>query len=149
MSSYMATVPSVWQVPHYGIGKKCSILRNLSRAPVAFCGKWKYSILHVWNVSCYYFIGQCLRSVPASADAPLNLHYCYYCHHYRYHHQQYPDYCAMEVMELPFVLGLFDGTIGIISQAAITLVLWYGGKLVFEGHVTAGILTCKYQTKHI
>ena len=33
---------------------------------------------------------------------------------------------------------------GIIANGAITLVLWYGAKLMLEGHVTAGVLTCKY-----
>lgn len=41
-------------------------------------------------------------------------------------------------------LGTFDGTIGIVAQGAIALVLWYGGKLVHEGTVTPGILTCMY-----
>lgn len=39
--------------------------------------------------------------------------------------------------------GLFDGTIGILSYGAIALVLWYGGKLVNEGHLSPGILTGK------
>ena len=43
--------------------------------------------------------------------------------------------------------GAFDGTFGILSYGAIVLVLWYGGKLVHEGHVTAGLLTCKLSLK--
>ncbi len=42
-----------------------------------------------------------------------------------------------------YPVGGFDGIIGVLSQGAIALVLWYGGKLVFEGHVTPGLLTCK------
>lgn len=43
--------------------------------------------------------------------------------------------------------GIFNGTIGIMAQGAIALVLWYGGKLVYENTqdksqgVTPGILT--------
>ena len=33
------------------------------------------------------------------------------------------------------------GVVGSLAFGAITLVLWYGGKLVFEKKLTAGVLT--------
>lgn len=41
-------------------------------------------------------------------------------------------------------IGTFEGVIGILAYGAITLVLWYGGKLVYEGNLSAGVLTCKF-----
>lgn len=49
-------------------------------------------------------------------------------------------------------LGAFTGFIGAVSQAAIVLALWYGGKLVYENvhgthtGLTPGVLTCKYKS---
>ena len=40
---------------------------------------------------------------------------------------------------------MFEGVLGIIANGAVTLVLWYGAKLMYEGHVSAGVLTCKYK----
>ena len=40
-------------------------------------------------------------------------------------------------------LGSFDGLIGILAYGAVSLVLWYGGKLVNEKVLSAGVLTCK------
>ncbi|XP_071790364.1 uncharacterized protein [Asterias amurensis] len=39
---------------------------------------------------------------------------------------------------LSFGVGVFNGLIGIVSQGAITLVLWYGGKLVHQNVTTGG-----------
>lgn len=47
-----------------------------------------------------------------------------------------------------FTVGAFDGLIGTVAQGAIALVLWYGGKLVFEKELSAGILTCKSTTQY-
>lgn len=43
--------------------------------------------------------------------------------------------------KLSLAAGMFEGVLGIIANGAITLVLWYGAKLMLEGHVTAGVLT--------
>ena len=43
-----------------------------------------------------------------------------------------------------YFTGAFDGLIGTVAQGAIALVLWYGGKLVHDGDLSPGILTCKY-----
>ncbi|CAH1801610.1 unnamed protein product, partial [Owenia fusiformis] len=43
--------------------------------------------------------------------------------------------------KLALATGVFEGVIGCLSSGAICLVLWYGGKLVFEKELTAGILT--------
>lgn len=46
--------------------------------------------------------------------------------------------------------GGFQGIIGVLAQGAITLCLWYGGKLVYDqAHgkhtgLTPGVLTCKF-----
>ena len=39
---------------------------------------------------------------------------------------------------------MFEGVLGIIANGAVTMVLWYGAKLMYEGHVSAGVLTCEY-----
>ncbi|XP_064613238.1 uncharacterized protein LOC135477020, partial [Liolophura sinensis] len=51
------------------------------------------------------------------------------------------DKSYQEGKKLSLIQGMFDGTIGILSYGAIALVLWYGGKLVNEGHLSPGILT--------
>ncbi|KCV67740.1 hypothetical protein H696_05849 [Fonticula alba] len=43
--------------------------------------------------------------------------------------------------KIAFVYGLFNGLLGFVPQAAIALVLWYGGVLVIEGRITTGLLT--------
>ncbi|XP_025089560.1 ABC transporter B family member 1-like isoform X2 [Pomacea canaliculata] len=43
--------------------------------------------------------------------------------------------------QLALAQGTFEGVIGILAYGAITLVLWYGGKLVYEGNLSAGVLT--------
>ncbi|KAK7087419.1 uncharacterized protein [Littorina saxatilis] len=43
--------------------------------------------------------------------------------------------------KLALAQGTFDGVIGVISQGAVALVLWYGGKLVHEKTLSAGVLT--------
>ena len=40
--------------------------------------------------------------------------------------------------------GTFDGAIGFLVSGALCLVLWYGGKLVNEGTLSAGVLTCEF-----
>ena len=47
-------------------------------------------------------------------------------------------------MCVSMILGSFQGVIGLIVAGAIALVLWYGGKLVHEKHITPGVLTCKF-----
>ena len=39
------------------------------------------------------------------------------------------------------IASLLQGTVGTLAFGSITLVLWYGGKLVFEKKLTAGVLT--------
>ena len=45
------------------------------------------------------------------------------------------------------IAGIFEGFIGFLVSGAITLVLWYGGKLVYENHqdpstgITPGVFT--------
>ena len=41
--------------------------------------------------------------------------------------------------------GIFEGMIGTVSGGAIALVLWYGGKLVNEHIISAGVVTCEYE----
>ncbi|XP_071946637.1 uncharacterized protein [Antedon mediterranea] len=43
--------------------------------------------------------------------------------------------------KIALAAGIFNGIIGIVAQGAITLVLWYGGKLVYNGDITVGVLT--------
>ena len=43
--------------------------------------------------------------------------------------------------QLAFASGLFNFIIGALSQGAIVLVLWYGGKLVHDGDMDVGKLT--------
>ena len=40
--------------------------------------------------------------------------------------------------------GTFDGGIGVLVSGSLCLVLWYGGKLVNEGTLSAGVLTCEF-----
>jgi hypothetical protein len=39
--------------------------------------------------------------------------------------------------------GAFEGVVGLAAYGAIVLVLWFGGKLVFEQSITPGVLFCK------
>ncbi|KAL8604642.1 hypothetical protein ACOMHN_013422 [Nucella lapillus] len=43
--------------------------------------------------------------------------------------------------KLALAQGAFDGIIGTLTYGSVSLVLWYGGKLVNEGTLSAGILT--------
>ncbi|KAK7506015.1 hypothetical protein BaRGS_00002737 [Batillaria attramentaria] len=43
--------------------------------------------------------------------------------------------------KLALAQGTFDGAIGTLAYGAVSLVLWYGGKLVNEGTLSAGVLT--------
>ncbi|XP_076434803.1 uncharacterized protein LOC143274764 [Babylonia areolata] len=42
---------------------------------------------------------------------------------------------------LALAQGAFDGLIGTLAYGSVSLVLWYGGKLVNEGDLSAGVLT--------
>ena len=42
--------------------------------------------------------------------------------------------------QLAVVLGGFNGLFGLLIGAAMTLVLWYGGKLVYDKKITTGLL---------
>lgn len=37
--------------------------------------------------------------------------------------------------------GIFNGTVGFLAYGAICLVLWYGGKLIYENKISPGLLT--------
>ena len=50
----------------------------------------------------------------------------------------------VDCSHIHLTLGMFEGVLGIIANGAVTMVLWYGAKLMYEGHVSAGVLTCKY-----
>ncbi|XP_033112138.1 ABC transporter B family member 1-like [Anneissia japonica] len=43
--------------------------------------------------------------------------------------------------QIALASGIANGIIGIVAQGAITLVLWYGGKLVYNSQISVGILT--------
>ncbi|ESP02536.1 hypothetical protein LOTGIDRAFT_171935 [Lottia gigantea] len=57
------------------------------------------------------------------------------------------DKSYKEGSKLAAAQGLFDGTIGLLSYGAVLLVLWYGGKLVYENTqdsntgISPGVLT--------
>ena len=42
---------------------------------------------------------------------------------------------------IALMYGLFNAVLGFVPQAAIAMVLWYGGKLTIEGRLTTGDLT--------
>ena len=42
-----------------------------------------------------------------------------------------------------YFAGIFEGGVGVLIYGSISLVLWYGGKLVYQKEVTPGILTGK------
>jgi ABC-type multidrug transport system fused ATPase/permease subunit len=42
--------------------------------------------------------------------------------------------------KLAIALGGFMGFVGLLSAAALALILWYGGKLVHDGKITTGVL---------
>jgi hypothetical protein len=52
-------------------------------------------------------------------------------------------------MHLSCIPGAFEGLVGILAYGAIAMVLWYGGKLVYDNThgdstgLTPGVLTCK------
>ena len=53
-------------------------------------------------------------------------------------------------MIIRYIVGVFEGVVGTMANGAVTLVLWYGGKLVYDNvhgkhtGLTPGVLTCKY-----
>eukprot|EP00117_Sycon_ciliatum_P031721 scpid37289/ scgid24759/ ABC transporter B family member 1; ABC transporter ABCB.1 len=50
------------------------------------------------------------------------------------------DKSYMYGKKLARAIASFTGVVAVISQGAIALVLWYGAKLVVDGHITKGIL---------